>query len=183
MPNESTCGCTRIERTRRLKVEKRISMPSTSIGIRKERRTRREQATVIHSLPSLASASLAEMHLQRRTILRPSTLVRISVLSGLLFSASSHAAEHTNRLIGNIEPPDAVRDCVFFTLQGVDIADPAVENNQWFAVPRSHLGFKEIYSALLMARATGALVKVTTTGTPISACSGHAGAHTLVLLP
>jgi hypothetical protein len=91
---------------------------------------------------------------------------------------------HTHRAVGLIAMPDASRDCLFFTLQGVNTAEPAVlPDNPWFAVPRTHPGFKEIYAAILMARATGALLNVQTTGQAAATCSGHPGANSVVMHP
>jgi hypothetical protein len=66
---------------------------------------------------------------------------------------------------------------VFFQLSGVSEADPAAPN-VWFAVPKTHAGFKEIVAMLLAARMSGALVSVSTTG---AVACGHAAVSAVVL--
>jgi hypothetical protein len=72
---------------------------------------------------------------------------------------------HNNKSVSVVYSPDE-RECIFFTLDGVTQADASVmQNNEWFAVPKTHAGYKEIAAMLLMARATGTpLQHVLTTG-------------------
>jgi hypothetical protein len=110
------------------------------------------------------------------------------ICSGMVLLSVSAIAEaetsHGARAINLIETPDPNRDCLFFTLQGVDVAEPAVSNSDpFFSVPRSHPGFKEIYAAVLIARTTGALLTVVTTGSAESACGNHPGTYTVVIHP
>lgn len=106
------------------------------------------------------------------------------VVSNILAGPANAATTHTNHAVARIEAPDPGRDCLFFTLDGVSNSEAAVaQNNPWFAVPRSHPGFKEIYAAILMARATGAPLTVITTGQAESTCGGHPGANTVVVEP
>jgi len=110
--------------------------------------------------------------------------ILIVVSSILAVAGDAAATTHSNHAVARIEPPDPVRDCLFFTLDGVTTSEPAVaQNNPWFAVPRSHPGFREIYAAVLLARATGALLTVITTGQAESTCAGHPGANTVVIEP
>ena len=80
-------------------------------------------------------------------------------------------ASDANKSVTIVQSPDN-RECIFFQLEGVSVADPATPGTAWFSVSQSHAGYKEIVAALMMARATGApLQNVTTTG---SVACGHA---------
>jgi hypothetical protein len=61
------------------------------------------------------------------------------------------------------------RPCVFFRLNGVTIADPAI-GGDWFVIPRSHIAFAELFAMLLTARVMHLTVYVHTTGA--TACGG-----------
>jgi hypothetical protein len=88
------------------------------------------------------------------------------------------ASVHVNKEVAIVHSPDA-RECVFFQLSGVNEADPVIPGNPWFAVAKSHTGYKEIFAALLIARTTGrTLVHVATNGT--TAC-GHAAVASVAL--
>lgn len=82
------------------------------------------------------------------------------------------AAAHQNRTVAIVHSPDS-RECTFFRLTDVTEADPvSYAGNPWFAVPKTHTGYKEIVATLLLARATGMpLAHVVTTSA--LAC-GHA---------
>jgi hypothetical protein len=82
----------------------------------------------------------------------------------LVASMPLAATDHYGKLVGQLFGPD-YRDCFFFTLQGVGQADPVTPGNHWFAVPSSHLGFKELFSLIMSQRLAGQTVNVTTTGT------------------
>ncbi len=61
---------------------------------------------------------------------------------------------------------------MYFTLSGVADADPALGiSSPWFAMVRSGDDAKAVYATLLAAKATGASVRITTTG---SAVCGYA---------
>ena len=86
------------------------------------------------------------------------------VVSILTWATTSHAALWNGYEVGSVLPPDS-RDFIFFRLVGVSQADPAVPNaGPWFAVPRTAVGFKEIYALLLAAKAAGWTLTVQTTG-------------------
>jgi hypothetical protein len=90
----------------------------------------------------------------------------IFVIGTVLFLAlaqPSHARTWNGYQVGRILPPDS-KDCVAFQLTGVNEADPVAPDTPWFAVPRSALGFKEIYALLLTAKASGIPITVETTG-------------------
>jgi len=56
------------------------------------------------------------------------------------------------------------QDCVYFTLQGVAVADPAVGTTPWFAIPRSQYGATDAYAMLLTSKVAGLSLHVATTG-------------------
>lgn len=90
---------------------------------------------------------------------------RIGVAWLLALMGSAQAVVHTGRSLAVIHSPDD-RPCVFFRLTGVTEADPVAPGIEWFALPKTHQGYKEILTLLLTARATGQpLGHVTTTGT------------------
>ena len=86
--------------------------------------------------------------------------------------------QHTSKSIGALMAPDDTRDCMFFMLEGVTQADPNVVS-AWFAIPRTHPGFKEITGLLLAAKVSGIPINVTTNGQTVC---GHAGVR-LVVMP
>src|SRR5689334_10571203 len=87
----------------------------------------------------------------------------------VLLSPLAFGAIHDGQ-VSILFPPDT-RECTFFQLSGVTEADPVVPGNPWFAVPKTHLGYKEIFVVLLTARSNGRTITVQTDGT--TAC-GHA---------
>lgn len=102
---------------------------------------------------------------------------RIVLLSlAVMWMNSASAYTHSSKLVGTLMPPDG-RDCVFFELQGVGIADENVSGGEsWIAVPRSQTGFKEIYALLLAAKVAQMPITVVTTGAPApSPCNGFVG--------
>ncbi len=78
------------------------------------------------------------------------------------FSAS-YAATHTGKYVAELHSPDT-RPCTFFRLKDVAVADPGVSNSEWFSVPQSHTGYKEILAFLVTAYSTGKTINVYTTG-------------------
>ena len=100
------------------------------------------------------------------------------LLAACFAPAIACSAVHPNRTVSVVHSPDT-RECIFFQLDGVAEADPIAPGNPWFAVPKTHNGYKEIVATLLMARATGApLQQVTTSGA--LAC-GHSAVLNLSL--
>jgi hypothetical protein len=56
-------------------------------------------------------------------------------------------------------------DCIYFTLHGVSVADPALPSTgAWFAMPRTQNGSRDAYAMLLTAKVSGLPVRVSTTG-------------------
>jgi hypothetical protein len=95
----------------------------------------------------------------------------------LLVPTIGLATTHTSKQVTVIHSPDG-RECTFFMLTGVAEADPVSAGNAWFAVPKTHVGYKEIVSFLMTARITGESVTVSTSGT--LAC-GHASVTAVLL--
>lgn len=89
----------------------------------------------------------------------------VSVCSLTLVSAVMAATGKPENVLG----PDSTRPCGFFTLQGVPILDP--QSGPWAAIPKSHLGYKEIMATLLVASAAQRNVEVRLTGRQIPECS------------
>lgn len=89
----------------------------------------------------------------------------------LLLSSPVYGADFVNRAVGYLSAGDA-RPCAFFQLEGVNEAVPAVQSSPWFVLPNAHPHFKEAFALLTVAKLTGRLVTVTTTG-GVHPC-GHA---------
>lgn len=96
--------------------------------------------------------------MERRALRHRFTLGVIASLAANL----SFAVDHSNMELTLLSSPTALQDCVYFSLVGVPVADPLVPGLPWIAVPRSHLGFKEIVAFLTTAKATGQRVTVRT---------------------
>jgi hypothetical protein len=107
-----------------------------------------------------------------KPIKKISTLLAILPLLAFLSSnAWGAGASFTNASVGNLFAGDT-RACVFFTLTGVNEADPALPGVAWFVVPKTHPFYRETYALLLSAKLSGRPVNVVTTGV-IDPC-GHA---------
>lgn len=79
----------------------------------------------------------------------------LAVVALMLFSPCTlFASTHVNKEVVALHSPDS-RDCSFFMLSGVNEAHPAVPGSPWFAISKSHQGYKEIVAMLLIARTTG----------------------------
>jgi hypothetical protein len=100
-------------------------------------------------------------------------------------SPSASAAEFWNKQVRDVHGGDG-RPCVFFTLQNPGQSDPIAADpviaggSGWFALPKSHVTFKESYALLLTSKLTKAPIHVVTTGVLISEC-GHVGVSFMVL--
>lgn len=98
----------------------------------------------------------------------------IAIFSALLCAALPHNASgqvsHTGNEVWVLHSPDS-RPCVFFLLNGVAEADPVMPGNPWFGLPKSHPGYKEILTLLLIARTSGKEFNaVVTTGQVAQEC-------------
>ncbi len=111
-------------------------------------------------------------------MLRTKVLRCIAVeLLAFLAATPAHAdTTHQSKTVAEIQPPQAGVDCLFFRLTGVAQADPIQPNNPYFALPRTHVGFKEIYALMLAAYMSGTPVSVKTSGAPAGGvCGGYVG--------
>ncbi len=71
--------------------------------------------------------------------------------------------------IETIQAPDE-RPCYFFKLKGVQEASPVVKGSPWFAVAKTHQGYKEIVATVLTAFALKKQVYIGTTGAIAASC-------------
>jgi hypothetical protein len=85
---------------------------------------------------------------------------------------------HTNVQIRQLHSPDVYRPCAFFTLVGVDVADPAVPNLPWFALPQAANGYQEKWALLIAAKFAGKPITVLTNSN--ETCAGYVVAHAIV---
>ena len=103
--------------------------------------------------------------------------ISIGLIAGLLSCLAHAQVVHTDKVVEAVHSPDH-RACLFFSLAGVATADPITPNMNWFSVPMTHPGFKEIVAILISARTSGQPVTVYTTGN--SVC-GHASVSAITL--
>lgn len=89
---------------------------------------------------------------QHRSMWRCLSLLPLC-LSSIMPGSSLQAAVHTQGIVVQIANPDD-RPCIFFRLSGVAEADPVLPGQPWFAVPKTHGGYKEIVATLMIARST-----------------------------
>jgi hypothetical protein len=74
------------------------------------------------------------------------------------------AVAHLVKTVSRIQTADN-RDCFFFQLSGVSISDPAVTpTSDWFAIPRTHVGYRDLVQMVTMAKLTQNPIDVYTTG-------------------
>ncbi len=87
-----------------------------------------------------------------------------TVVCGLILSVNwpCYAADH-NSTIQSFQIDS--RSCVFFTMNGVGVADAAVSSSAWFALPKSSSNFAELYAMLLSAKLANRQIAVQTDGT------------------
>jgi hypothetical protein len=100
-----------------------------------------------------------------------------SMLTVATIPIAHGTTSHISKTIAEVQPPQAGKDCVYFRLNGVTEADPILPNNPYFALPRTHVGFKEIYAMMLAAYLGGTSVSAQTTG---AAAGGDCGAYVAV---
>jgi hypothetical protein len=100
-----------------------------------------------------------------------------TILAGPVLCSQQYIAA-----IAQFQPPNYNVDCVWFTLVGVAQADPILPNNPWFGLPRTQIGYSEMYAVLLAAKLGGSTLTVTTTGAVAGgSCGGYAGIAWIVL--
>ena len=105
---------------------------------------------------------------------------RLKSFSGFAFAAMAclaHASTtHQAKRVSMLQAPPSNGACLYFQLQGVAAADPAVNGNPFFAVPATHPGYREIYATLLAAKLSEIPVYVTATGALAGgACGSYVG--------
>ena len=111
------------------------------------------------------------------TLRRGIVFLRASAIT--LLVSSSWAVSYNGYQV-DVVRPGGDRPCTLFTLAGVSQADPVLPGSNWFTIPPTTPGYKEMVATLLLAKATGRNVDVATTGTVPSEC-GHPGVSVLVL--
>lgn len=107
-------------------------------------------------------------------------VARLMPLALALAMPSSWAASYYNGYQIDIVRPGGDRPCTLFTLVGVNQADPVLPTSNWFSIPSSAPGYKEMIAALLLAKAAGRSVDVATSGAVSTEC-GHPGVAALYL--
>lgn len=93
---------------------------------------------------------------------------KLSIFFVLSITATTSIAG--SGFIETIQTPDAERPCYFFKLKNVFEADPIVKDNPWFAIAKSHKGYKEIVSTIITAFSLKKQVIVGTTGAVATSC-------------
>ncbi|MDP5277681.1 hypothetical protein Q9Q95_01990 [Sphingomonas sp. DG1-23] len=88
------------------------------------------------------------------------------------FAATTHTAKRVEGILADSRP------CVFFTLDGVSLADALVPDSPYFALSKSHASYAELNALLLTAKATGRPVTITTSGSTVC---GHAAVEFVLM--
>lgn len=94
----------------------------------------------------------------------------VALAATMTLTAPANAVDHTAKRVLDLHV-DATRPCAFFRLEGVAEADPVTPGSMWFAVPRAHAGYTELFAMLLTAKAANLPVTIKTNGTSSTACS------------
>lgn len=97
-----------------------------------------------------------------------------SLLLMWLPMASRADTTHFSKIIAELQPPQAAHDCVYIRLAGVTQADPLTPGGAYFALPRTQVGFNEVYALVLSAYVSGTPVSIRTTS---SLVGGECGAY------
>lgn len=85
-------------------------------------------------------------------------IVLASSISLIPVVVAASPPSYSNKQVDLIQPDHPNSDCFYFTLQGVSVADPAINASAWFAVDRTtHKGANQLYATLLTAKASGLL--------------------------
>lgn len=104
------------------------------------------------------------------------TIVKAFLVAAALLAGSAPATAETTHATKRVIAlhMDDYRPCAFFRLEGVGEADPVKPGAPWFAVPRTHPAFNEIFALLLTAKATNLPVTISTAGTSATSCNDFA---------
>jgi hypothetical protein len=102
-------------------------------------------------------------------------LLSVSAAAALtLAQGPARAADHFGKVAQDVHNHSS-ENCIQFKLKGVTIADSAVGvpgYREWFALPRSHPFFAELFAILLTGAAAGRTLNVHTSGA--TACNNAA---------
>jgi hypothetical protein len=99
-----------------------------------------------------------------------------SAMALLVPQSAALAADHYAKIPIDTHP-SVNQACVFFQLRDVSVADPPVSSEPWFALPKAHTNFAELFAILLSATAGKRTLNVHTSG---SVC-GTASVITIAL--
>jgi hypothetical protein len=103
------------------------------------------------------------------------TILMAAIAGMLFFDQVALSAQYTSTVY-QVQAPNFNRDCLYFTLSGITQADPINPNSPWFAVPRTQIGYSELYAMLLAAKLSGASISAGTTGAVAGGvCGAYAG--------
>lgn len=100
-------------------------------------------------------------------------IVKFLFLLSCMISAKCLAVDHYHKKVENVQI-NASNGCVYFTLDGVDEADPIVSGQPWFTVASDNGSKQEVFSLVMAAQLSKTNVKVSTTGNKVC---GYAGVH------
>jgi hypothetical protein len=102
-------------------------------------------------------------------------LLSVSAAAALTLAQSpARAADHFAKVAQDVHN-DTTNSCVQFKLKGVTTAHPGIGVQgylEWFALPRTHPFFSELFAILLTGAAAGRTLNVHTSGT--TACNNAA---------
>lgn len=93
----------------------------------------------------------------------PRLALACSAIALLVPQSGALAADHYTRTPIDAHPM-ASQACVLFQLRDVSVADPAASTQPWFALPKSHANFAELFAILLTATAGKRTINVHTSG-------------------
>jgi hypothetical protein len=99
-----------------------------------------------------------------------------AIAASTIFAEPVMSEQGYTAQIAQFQPPNYNEDCVWFSLVGVAQADPILPNNPWFGLPRTQIGYSEMFAVLLAAKMSGSTLYVVTTGAAAGGgCGGYAG--------
>lgn len=93
-----------------------------------------------------------------------------AVAAAFASPSSAPAAFHAAKIPFDVHTRSNV-SCIYFQLEGVATADPAVGPAPWFALSKDHPHFAELFAILLTAGAGRRLTNVVTEGAACNAPS------------
>lgn len=107
----------------------------------------------------------------RKEILRRLVMKNFTLVMFLLgfFTQHCYAVDWHRKKVSQVQV-HAVKGCIYFTLDGVDEADPVVPNQPWFTLGPDNPYQKEFFSLLMLAYAAKADVRIATSGKKEPGC-------------